>query len=175
MPSDQLHIDLGYAKDDESRRVLPPDELRPDTRARWSDLRRKCRVDSSTEVMAERELEETGGPEGAKKGSSTDDAECLRNRKVRLCSDLQRLYGAGARLTSLRVAASIAKEVRIDLIDSTLQCSIARVGGRRREQTEGRWLPVLPAMRGEVYVSLYEWDGGALREIQGRESSLKAQ
>ena len=37
----------------------------------------------------------------------------------------------------------------------------------KAHESDGRWLAVLPAMRGEVYVSLYELNGGVLREIQG--------
>lgn len=124
-----------------------------------------------TEVIAERELEETGKPgrSGREELFMPMVAECLRDGKVAV-SDLQRVVcGAGpGSFTSLRVAASIAKGIAVGASIPLFSVPSLALVVAAASETEGRWLPVLPAMRGEVYVSLYEWDGGALREIQGQ-------
>lgn len=123
-----------------------------------------------TDVIAQRELEETGKPgrAGREELFMPMVAECLRDGKAAV-GDLQRVVcGAGpGSFTSLRVAASIAKGIAVGA-SIPLFCvpSLALIVAAGNE-TEGRWLAALPAMRGEVYVSLYEWKDGVLREIKG--------
>jgi tRNA threonylcarbamoyladenosine biosynthesis protein TsaB len=123
-----------------------------------------------TDVIAQRELEETGKPgrSGREELFMPMVAECLRDGKAAV-GDLQRVVcGAGpGSFTSLRVAASIAKGIAVGASIPLFSVPSLALIVAAANETEGRWLAVLPAMRGEAYVSLYEWDGGVLREIQG--------
>ena len=123
-----------------------------------------------TEVIAQRELEETGKPgrAGREELFMPMVAECLRDGKVAV-ADLQRVVcGAGpGSFTSLRVAASIAKGIAVGASIPLFSVPSLALIVAAASESDGRWLAVLPAMRGEVYVSLFEWDGGVLREIQG--------
>jgi tRNA threonylcarbamoyladenosine biosynthesis protein TsaB len=123
-----------------------------------------------TEVIAQRELEETGKPgrAGREELFMPMVAKCLRDGKVAV-GDLQRVVcGAGpGSFTSLRVAASIAKGIAVGTSIPLFSVPSLALIVAAANETEGRWLAALPAMRGEVYVSLYEWNDGVLREIQG--------
>jgi tRNA threonylcarbamoyladenosine biosynthesis protein TsaB len=123
-----------------------------------------------TEVIAHRELEETGKPgrAGREELFMPMVADCLGDGKAAV-RDLQRVVcGAGpGSFTSLRVAASIAKGIAVGASIPLFSVPSLSLIVADLKESDGRWLAVLPAMRGEVYVSLYELNGGVLREIQG--------
>jgi tRNA threonylcarbamoyladenosine biosynthesis protein TsaB len=123
-----------------------------------------------TEVIAEKQLAdaEKPGRSGREELFMPMVADCLRDGQV-TPRDLDRVIcGAGpGSFTSLRIAASIAKGIAVGasiplLSVSSLALIVADAGAK-----EGRWLAVLPAMRGEVYAALFEMKDGVLFEIEG--------
>jgi tRNA threonylcarbamoyladenosine biosynthesis protein TsaB len=120
-------------------------------------------------VIAEKQLAdvEKPGRSGREELFMPMVAECLRDGQVAPL-DLDRVIcGAGpGSFTSLRIAASIAKGIAVGasiplLSVSSLALIVADAG------KEGRWMAVLPAMRGEVYAALFEMKDGVLLEIEG--------
>jgi tRNA threonylcarbamoyladenosine biosynthesis protein TsaB len=120
-------------------------------------------------VIAEKQLAdvEKPGRSGREELFMPMVADCLRDGQVAPL-DLDRVIcGAGpGSFTSLRIAASIAKGIAVGasiplLSVSSLALIVADAG------REGRWMAVLPAMRGEVYAALFEMKDGVLLEIEG--------
>jgi tRNA threonylcarbamoyladenosine biosynthesis protein TsaB len=120
-------------------------------------------------VIAEKQLAdvEKPGRSGREELFMPMVADCLRDGQVAPL-DLDRVIcGAGpGSFTSLRIAASIAKGIAVGasiplLSVSSLALIVADAG------KEGRWMAVLPAMRGEVYAALFEMKDGVLLEIEG--------
>jgi tRNA threonylcarbamoyladenosine biosynthesis protein TsaB len=120
-------------------------------------------------VIAEKQLAdvEKPGRSGREELFMPMVADCLRDGQVAPL-DLDRVIcGAGpGSFTSLRIAASIAKGIAVGasiplLSVSSLALIVADAG------KEGRWMAVLPAMRGEVYAALFEMKDGVLLEIAG--------
>jgi tRNA threonylcarbamoyladenosine biosynthesis protein TsaB len=120
-------------------------------------------------VIAEKQLAdvEKPGRSGREELFMPMVADCLRDGQVAPL-DLDRVIcGAGpGSFTSLRIAASIAKGIAVGasiplLSVSSLALIVADAG------REGRWMAVLPAMRGEVYAALFEMKDGVLLEIAG--------
>src|SRR5215208_8501903 len=111
------------------------------------------------EIVAERELPQVAKPgrEGREEHFMPMVAECLRDGKV-APHNLDRIVcgeGPGS-FTSLRVAASIAKGLAVGagiplFAVSSLLLMVA--GG---DVKDGRWYASLPAMRGELFVALFE-------------------
>jgi tRNA threonylcarbamoyladenosine biosynthesis protein TsaB len=120
-------------------------------------------------VIAEKQLAdvEKPGRSGREELFMPMVADCLRDGQVAPL-DLDRVIcGAGpGSFTSLRIAASIAKGIAvgasIPLLGVSSLALIVADAGR-----EGRWMAVLPAMRGEVYAALFEMKDGVLLEIEG--------
>ena len=123
-----------------------------------------------TEVIAHRELEETGKPgrAGREELFMPMVADCLGDGKAAV-RDLQRVVcGAGpGSFTSLRVAASIAKGIAVGASIPLFSVPSLSLIVADLNESDGRWLAVLPAMRGEVYVSLYELNGGGAARDSG--------
>jgi tRNA threonylcarbamoyladenosine biosynthesis protein TsaB len=120
-------------------------------------------------VIAEKQLAdvEKPGRSGREELFMPMVADCLRDGQVAPL-DLDRVIcGAGpGSFTSLRIAASIAKGIAVGasiplLSVSSLALIVADAG------REGRWMAVIPAMRGEVYAALFEMKDGVLLEIEG--------
>ena len=120
------------------------------------------------EVIAERQLPQVAKPgrEGRAEHFMPMVAECLRDGKVE-ARDLARIVcgeGPGS-FTSLRVAASIAKGlavgVDIPLFSVSSLLLIAATAGVR----DGRWYATLPAMRGELFVALFDRSGSSIEQI----------
>lgn len=120
------------------------------------------------EVIAERQLGTIPKPgrAGREEQFMPMVADCLRDGEASP-RDLARIVcgeGPGS-FTSLRVAASIAKGLAtgagIPLFAVQSLLLIVAASGAR----EGRWLAALPAMRGEVFVSVYESSGDSIEEV----------
>jgi len=119
-------------------------------------------------VIAERQLTQAAKPgrEGRSEHFMPMVAECLRDGKVEP-RDLARIVcgeGPGS-FTSLRVAASIAKGLAVgadiplfSVSSLLLIAATAQVGG-------GRWYATLPAMRGELFVGLFDKNASSIEQI----------
>ena len=120
------------------------------------------------QVIAERQLAQVPKPgrEGRAEHFMPMVAECLRDGKVDP-DDLDRIVcgeGPGS-FTSLRVAASIAKGLAVGagvpLFAVSSLLLIAATSGLR----DGRWYATLPAMRGELFVALFDRNGATIEQI----------
>jgi tRNA threonylcarbamoyladenosine biosynthesis protein TsaB len=119
------------------------------------------------EVVAERQLERAPKPgrEGRAEQFMPMIADCLRDGQVRASQLTRIICGEGpGSFTSLRVAASIAKGIAVGagiplFSVSSLLLIVAASGS-----SEGQWLSVLPAMRGEIFVAPFEVEGSLIRE-----------
>lgn len=110
------------------------------------------------EVIVERQLGHSPKPgrAGREEHFMPMVADCLRDGKVR-ASDLSRIVcgeGPGS-FTSLRVAASIAKGIAAGAGRPLFAVSSLLLIVAGNNVPEGRWLAALPAMRGELFVSMY--------------------
>jgi tRNA threonylcarbamoyladenosine biosynthesis protein TsaB len=112
-----------------------------------------------TEVLAERQLEDSPKPgrSGREENFMPMVVQCLRDAEV-APRDLARVVcGAGpGSFTSLRVAASIAKGIAAGTQLPLFAVSSLALIVTARMIKEGRWLAALPAMRGELFVALFE-------------------
>jgi tRNA threonylcarbamoyladenosine biosynthesis protein TsaB len=120
------------------------------------------------EVIAERQLERVPKPgrEGRAEHFMPMVADCLGDGKVR-ASDLSRVVcgeGPGS-FTSLRVAASIAKGIAVGAGIPLFAVPSLLLIVASSDRGDGRWLTALPAMRGEVFVALYEVQAGAIHGV----------
>ena len=121
------------------------------------------------DVIAERHL-----ADDAKPGRGGRDehfmpmvAECLRDAEAGP-RDLARLVcGAGpGSFTSLRIAASIAKGLAVGGDLPLFPVSSLLLIVAAEPVSPGRWMAVLPAMRGEAFVSLFDVrENGAISEV----------
>jgi tRNA threonylcarbamoyladenosine biosynthesis protein TsaB len=131
------------------------------------------------QVVSERQLERVTRPgrEGRAEKFMPMVADCLADGQVRP-ADLSRVVcgeGPGS-FTSLRIAASIAKGVAVGAGIPLFAVSSLLLIVAAGDRADGLWLSGLPAMRGEVFIALYEVTGGVIRETGGprviRESEL---
>jgi tRNA threonylcarbamoyladenosine biosynthesis protein TsaB len=114
-------------------------------------------------------------PDVAKPGRSGRDeafmpmvAECLRDGKA-APRDLARVIcgeGPGS-FTSLRIAASIAKGIAVGAGIPLFSVSSLALIVASGEMSPGKWMAVLPAMRGESFASIIDIsDTGAVTELE---------
>ena len=120
------------------------------------------------EVIVERELGNIAKPgrAGREEQFMPMVADCLRDGKVSP-GDLARIIcgeGPGS-FTSLRVAASIAKGLGIGAGIPLFAVSSLLLMVAGNDCRDGRWLAALPAMRGELFVSVYEVSGSSIEEV----------
>jgi len=121
-----------------------------------------------SELISGRQLPQAVKPgrEGREEHFLPMVAECLRDGKAEP-RDLARIVcgeGPGS-FTSLRVAASIAKGFAVGLgiplyPVSSLLLIVADAGVK-----DGRWYASLPAMRGELFVALFDKNGESIEQI----------
>ena len=117
------------------------------------------------EVVAERQLERAPKPGRAGRAEQFMPmvADCLRDGQVRP-SDLARVVcgeGPGS-FTSLRVAASIAKGIAVGAGIPLFPVPSLLLILAAEERADGFWMCALPAMRGEVFIGVYQVDGGKI-------------
>lgn len=120
---------------------------------------------SGREVAAERQLDDVEKPGRAGRDELFMPmvASCLYDAGAEP-RDISRIVcgeGPGS-FTSLRIAASIAKGIAVGTgcplyVVSSLMLVVAGT-----EAADGRWLAVIPAMRGEVYSRLFVKAGGSI-------------
>lgn len=119
-------------------------------------------------VIAERQLPPAAKPgrEGREEHFMPMVAECLRDAKVEP-SELSRVVcgeGPGS-FTSLRVAASIAKGLAVGADIPLYPVSSLLLIVAAESVRDGRWYAVLPAMRGESFVALFDKNGDSIEQI----------
>jgi tRNA threonylcarbamoyladenosine biosynthesis protein TsaB len=120
------------------------------------------------EVIAERKLPAVAKPgrEGRAEHFMPMVAECLRDGQVEP-RDLERIVcgeGPGS-FTSLRVAASIAKGLAVGADIPLFSVSSLLLIAATAEVRDGRWYAALPAMRGELFVALFDKNGSSIEQI----------
>jgi tRNA threonylcarbamoyladenosine biosynthesis protein TsaB len=120
------------------------------------------------EVIAERQLPRAikPGREGREEHFMPMVAECLRDGKAEP-KDLTRVVcgeGPGS-FTSLRIAASIAKGFAVGLGIPLFPVSSLLLIVAAADVREGRWYASLPAMRGELFVALFDKSAGSIEQI----------
>ena len=114
---------------------------------------------SGGRVIAERTLADMGIPskDGREERVLPSVAECLDESGIRVSEITRVVCGAGpGSFTSLRISASVAKGIAVGVgcpmyAVSSLLLSVASV---RQSLTEGLYLSVLPAMRGDCFALL---------------------
>ncbi len=121
-------------------------------------------------VVAERELADVPKPGrgGREEAFMPMVAECLRDGKVEPSALTGVICGEGpGSFTSLRIAASIAKGIAVGTGIPLFSVSSLALIVAAEPLSQGKWMAVLPAMRGESFASLFEVaDSGAISEIE---------
>lgn len=120
------------------------------------------------EVLAEAAL-----PEADKPGRGGRDeqfmpmlASCMMQAGITPAHLARVVCGSGpGSFTSLRVAGSIAKGIAVGTGKPLYAVSSLKLVVAANEREPGRWLAALPAMRGEVFVSLFEVGEDGIREL----------
>ena len=120
------------------------------------------------EVIAEKQLPVVTKPgrEGRAEHFMPMVAECLSDGKV-LPEDLSRIVcgeGPGS-FTSLRVAASIAKGLAVGADIPLFSVSSLLLIVASADVRDGRWYATLPAMRGELFVALFDKSDSSIEQI----------
>jgi tRNA threonylcarbamoyladenosine biosynthesis protein TsaB len=121
-----------------------------------------------SEVISERQLPSAAKPgrEGREEHFLPMVAECLRDGKAEP-RDLARIVcgeGPGS-FTSLRIAASIAKGFAVGLGIPLYPVSSLLLIVADADINDGRWYASLPAMRGELFVALFDRTNGSIEQI----------
>lgn len=132
---------------------------------------------SDGNVIAERLLVDTGTPskDGREERVLPSVAECLDETGIRVSEIARVVCGAGpGSFTSLRITASIAKGIAVGVgcpmySVSSLLLSVASV---RDSLSEGLYLSVLPAMRGDWFALLVQVGAKASMDPQGDASII---
>lgn len=127
---------------------------------------------SGSHVIAERTLVDSGIPskEGREERVLPSVAECLDEAGIRVGEIARVVCGAGpGSFTSLRISASVAKGIAVGVgcpmyAVSSLLLSVASV---RDALTDGVYLSVLPAMRGDCYALVVQAGAQGSIEPQG--------
>jgi len=120
------------------------------------------------EIVAERELPQVAKPgkEGREEHFMPMVAECLRDGKVAPHNLARIVCGEGpGSFTSLRVAASIAKGLAVGAGIPLFAVSSLLLMVAAEDVKDGRWYASLPAMRGELFVVLFEKSGGSIEQL----------
>jgi tRNA threonylcarbamoyladenosine biosynthesis protein TsaB len=114
-------------------------------------------------------------PDVAKPGRSGRDeafmpmvAECLRDGKAAPRDIARVICGEGpGSFTSLRIAASIAKGIAVGAGIPLFSVSSLALIVACGELSPGKWMAVLPAMRGESFISIIDVsESGAITELE---------
>jgi len=121
-----------------------------------------------SEVISERQLPRAVKPgrEGREEHFFPMVAECLSDGKAEP-RDLARIVcgeGPGS-FTSLRIAASIAKGFAVGLGIPLFPVSSLLLIVAEADVKDGKWYATLPAMRGELFVALFEKSGESIEQI----------
>ena len=121
-----------------------------------------------SEVISERQLPRAVKPgrEGREEHFLPMVAECLSDGKAEP-RDLARIVcgeGPGS-FTSLRIAASIAKGFAVGLGIPLYSISSLVLMVAEADVKDGRWYATLPAMRGEVFVALFDKNDESIEQI----------
>jgi tRNA threonylcarbamoyladenosine biosynthesis protein TsaB len=120
------------------------------------------------QVIVERQLSDAPKPgrAGREEQFMPMVADCLRGGKASP-QDLARIVcgeGPGS-FTSLRVAASIAKGLAAGAGVPLFAVSSLLLIVAGNDVPAGKWLSALPAMRGEVFASVYDVAGDSIEEV----------
>jgi len=132
---------------------------------------------SGRSVIAERTLADMGTPskDGREERVLPSVAECLDETGIRVREITRVVCGAGpGSFTSLRISASVAKGIAVGIgcpmyAVSSLLLSVVSVGDAL---TEGLYLSVLPAMRGDWFALLVRVGANESIEPQGDPSII---
>lgn len=132
---------------------------------------------SNGNVIAERTLVDAGTPskDGREERVLPSVAECLDEAGIRVGEIARVVCGAGpGSFTSLRISASVAKGIAIGVGCPMYSVSslLLSVAGVRDALTEGLYLSVLPAMRGDWFALLVQAGGEGSMDPQGDASII---
>ena len=121
-------------------------------------------------VIAERGLANVAKPgrAGREEGFMPMVAECLRDGKVEPKQLARVVCGEGpGSFTSLRIAASIAKGLAVGVGIPVFAVSSLALIVAAEPVSPGKWMAILPAMRGESFASVFDVaDSGSMTEIE---------
>ena len=120
------------------------------------------------QVIAERQLGNVPKPgrSGREEQFMPMVAECLRDGKAEVRDIARVICGEGpGSFTSLRVAASIAKGISAGAGIPLFAVSSLLLIVAGNDLADGKWLAALPAMRGEVFASLFESASGTISQV----------
>jgi tRNA threonylcarbamoyladenosine biosynthesis protein TsaB len=121
-----------------------------------------------SEVISDRQLPRAVKPgrEGREEHFLPMVAECLRDGKAEPRDVARIVCGEGpGSFTSLRVAASIAKGFAVGLGIPLYSVSSLLLIVADADVKDGRWYASLPAMRGELFVGLFDKNGESIEQL----------
>ena len=132
---------------------------------------------SNGNVIAARTLVDSGTPsrDGREERVLPSVAECLDEAGIRIGEIERVVCGAGpGSFTSLRISASVAKGIAVGVGCPMYSVSslLLSVAGARDALSEGQYLSVLPAMRGDWFALVVKVGAEGLMDPQGDTSII---